>query len=103
MKKRVWVYAGLLVGALAALAATAVQVHGLEGELQRIADDKIAGFRAEEPEDLLARLKIGASVVATKRYVLFGDVSGKVRVFLQHDDRHEKSIIEGFEFFLRSG
>lgn len=99
MKKRAYLYVAALVLALGALAVNSVNVHGLERELQRIADAKIAEFETEEPEDSLAQLKLGASVVATKAYVLFGDVSGKVSVFLQRIVDGE-SHIEGFEFFF---
>ena len=99
MKRRVYLYATALALSLAALAVNTVQVHGLENELQRIADTKIAEFKAEEPEDSLAQLNLGASVVATKAYVLFGDVSGKVSVFLQRIVDGEPQI-EGFEFFF---
>ena len=83
MKRRVYLYATALALSLAALAVNTVQVHGLENELQRIADTKIAEFKAVEPEDSLAQLNLGASVVATKAYVLVVDVSGQVSVFLQ--------------------
>jgi len=99
MKRRAYLYAALLALSLGALAVNTVQVHGLESELQRIADTKIAEFKAEEPEDSLAQLNLGASVVATKAYVLFGDVSGKVSVFLQRIIDGEPHI-EGFEFFF---
>ena len=99
MKRRAYLYVAALALSLGALAVNTVHVHGLERELEGIADAKIAEFKAEEPEDLLARLKIGASVVATKTYVLFGDVSGKVSVFLQHNVDDE-SHLEGFEFYF---
>ncbi|MDK1022480.1 MAG: hypothetical protein QGD90_12695 [Candidatus Hydrogenedentes bacterium] len=99
MKKRVVLYVAALSLAVGALAVNTVNVYGLERDLQRIADAKIAEFKAEEPEDSLAQLRIGASVVATKTYVLFGDVSGKVSVFLQHNFDDE-SHMEGFEFFF---
>ena len=96
MKKRAYLYVAALALSLGALAINTVHVHGLERELQGIADAKIAEFKAEEPEDLLAQLKIGASVVATKTYVLFGDVSGTVSVFLQRIVDGE-SRVEGLE------
>ena len=99
MIKRAYLYVAALALSLGALAINTVHVHGLERELQEIADAKIEEFKAEEPENSPAQFKIGASVVATKAYVLFGDVSGKVSVFLQRTVDDE-SHVEGFEFFF---
>ena len=99
MTKRAYLYATALALSLGVLAVNTVQVHGLERELQTIADAKIAEFKAEEPGDSPAQLNLGASVVATKAYILFGDVSGKVSVFLQRIVDGE-SHMEGFEFFF---
>lgn len=99
MKKRWVLYAVVLSMAVGALAVNTIHVHGLERELQAIADDKIAEFMADEPEESRARLKLGASVVATKAYVVLGEASGKVSVYLQRSIGDEKHI-EGFEFFF---
>ncbi len=99
MKKRRVLYAVALLLAVGALAVNTVNVHSLERDLRRIADDKIAEFKAEEPENSLAQLRIGASVVATKAYVLFGDVTGKVSVYVQRNVE-DVSHTEGFEFFF---
>lgn len=99
MKRRAYLYVAALALSLGALAINTVHVHGLERELQKIADAKIVEFKAEEPENSPAQFKIAASVVATKAYVVFGEVSGKVSVFLQRivDD---ESHVEGFEFYF---
>ena len=99
MKRRTYIYVAALALSLGALTVNTLHVHGLERELQQIADAKIAEFKAEQPENSPAQLKLGASVVATKAYVLLGDVSGKVSVFLQRIVDGE-SHVEGFEFFF---
>lgn len=99
MNKRVYAYGAALSLGLVAFVWNTIQVHGLESELQGIADEKIADFTAEEPDEIRAQLQIGATVVATHAYVLFGEVSGKVSVYLQHNEG-DQSKMEGFEFFF---
>lgn len=100
MGRRAWIYGGMLAITVVAFGVNTVAVHGLEGELQVVADEKIQSFRDDEPAEALARLKIGATVVVSKSYVLFGDPLGKVSVFLQHDDGSEDLHFEGYEFFF---
>lgn len=100
MGRRKYMYAAAFGISVAVLAVNTVHVHGYERELQSIADKKIEVFQAEEPEGSLARLKIGASVVATKSYVVLGDVSGKVSVYLRHEDGTDQPRMEGFEFYF---
>lgn len=99
-RTRTLVYGSALVVAGVVFSVNAVHVRGLERELQAIADERIEEFRAEEPPELGESLRIGASVVASKAYLVAGDVSGKVSVFLQHGHEEAPGAIEGFEFFF---
>jgi len=97
---RAYVYGGILTVLGIVLGVNFVHVWALESELQAIADERIDEFKAEEPPETADELRIGASVVASKSYLVAGDVSGKVSVFLQHGESVEPGSIEGFEFFF---
>jgi len=98
MNRRILTYGAAFGLTLGVIGFIELHVHGFERELQAIADQKIADFKSEEPPESLDELRIGASVVASKSYVLFGDLAGKVSVFLEHHIEDEEHF-EGFEFF----
>jgi len=74
---RAYVYGGILTVLGIVLGVNFVHVWALESELQAIADERIDEFKAEEPPETADELRIGASVVASKSYLVAGDVSGK--------------------------
>jgi hypothetical protein len=101
--RRGLVYVALVAVLAVTYAANEVQVNALEGELQVVADERIASFRADEPPESADRLRIGSTVVVSKKYLIAGDVSGKISVFLEHADEGKHGEIEGFEFHLVRG
>jgi len=89
----------IALGTLASLclagAANQVHIHRLKGELQAVADEKLAEFRAESFPENGKPARIGAGVAVAKPFVFWGVPTGKVSVFLEHGD-----VIEGFEYFF---
>jgi len=98
MKKRKYIYGAALVFVLGIYGLNMLQVHGLEKELQGIADEKMAEYTGLDPEHPDSQLQVGAVVVATRVYVLFGDTSGKISMYFRNNSGDDTTIT-GLEYF----
>ena len=95
MNPRLKVLTGVLVFVILAWGANALHLRSLETELDELGHAKVAEFREDykEPKPQIAHI-----VTASKANLLFGDVTGKLQVYLQFDTGDDAKI-EGFEFF----
>lgn len=78
-------------------AATTLQIHALENDLEAIAQEKIAEFTTG-PNPLPPGAQTVASVSATKKYLFLGQTSGKIEVFIRQAG--QDSTITGYEYRL---
>lgn len=90
---------GLLTLVGVTFAVNAAHVQLLENELQSIADTKASELaRSKRTGQIVDTASI---VTATKEYLVYGQVYGKIEVYLK-DERREGSFV-GIDFFFSRG
>ena len=80
--------------------ASFLQIQALEGELEEMARAKVMGLRRElGDEEAVDSTRIGSRVVASRTLLVFGRVTGKISIFIEHPvESRRDEFIEGFEF-----
>jgi len=78
-----------------------IQRQTLEAELTEIAHARITEFRNEQQnEETKNTIRIGSRVAASKTFLIFGKVTGKISIFIEHQTNDgQDRFIEGLEFF----
>jgi hypothetical protein len=91
----------LLVGMLTAMtftfAVNAGHIYLLESELEAIADAKELD-QLQHFESVSSGVETASTVTASKENLVFGDVSGKIEVFVKHAGTGGQLV--GFDYFL---
>jgi hypothetical protein len=82
-----------------AWAANQWQVHTLSGELDALAQAKIAEFRPSDKGLPTPIGRIAAEVVVSKPYVFFGLPVGKISVYVEHHVANSSPKVDGYEFY----
>ena len=102
MSKRIVVLGSLLSLAALLCAASFLHVEALERELEEMACAKRIEFRKAFEEAAADRVRIGSSVVASKGFLVFGRVTGKISIFVEHSVAgRQDRFVEGYEFFYQ--
>jgi len=94
------VASALLVVICLAWAANQLHLRHLTSELQSLADEKMAEFEPNGEMAFASGDRMGAKVVVAKPYVFWGAPSGKVSVFIGHNQDGGAERIDGFDFFF---
>lgn len=88
---------GLLALLGVAFSVNAAHIYTLENELRTIAEEKERGERIRG-ERAGVELETASIVTATKQYLIYGDVHGKIEVFLKKNGNTDRLI--GMDYFL---
>jgi len=97
MKTRTQILVGLLGLVAAAGAAAKAETLSLERELKEIALNKEVEFKIDG-SGKAAKTEVVSAVTASRRYLLFGEATGKVSVYVQSGDG-DNGALSGVEYF----
>lgn len=98
ISKRTVVLIALLALCAGALGTSKVQVLALEKELKAIAKEK-TDDHADDQREPTTRFETAARVYASRDYVLFGAVRGKVSVFVRETSKSGKQSVGQIDYF----
>jgi hypothetical protein len=97
MPARTKVLLGLLGLMCVTFGVNAAHVYALENELREIAEEK-ARKEHERAKRLGVPIDTAYIVTATKEYLIYGDVRGKIEVFVKQEGREDRIV--GMDYFM---
>ena len=101
LSRRALLFGCLLVITGFVYGASLLHMQMLERELDEMARSQVSRFRSElEGDEAADVVRIGSRVVASRAFLLFGKVTGKISVFVEHPGTgHSEGYVEAFDFF----